>query len=60
MKPLISVIVPIYKSKIPTICVDSLPVRVMEIWKLFWQMTGPWMSVRQSVTNIRTKTIESK
>lgn len=37
MKPLISVIVPIYKvEKYLAICVIRYSVRVMEIWKLFW------------------------
>ena len=59
MKPLISVIVPIYKvEKYLTICVDSLLRQSygnLEIIPPMWLM-----SVRQSVTNIRTKTIESK
>lgn len=61
MKPLISVIVPIYKvEKYLTICVDSLLHQSYGNLEIILVDDGSRMSVRQSVTNIRTKTIESK
>lgn len=62
MKPLISVIVPIYKvEKYLAICVDSLLRQSYGNLEVILVDDGspervPW----QSVTNIRTKTIESK
>ena len=61
MKPLISVIVPIYKvEKYLTICVDSLLRQSYGNLEIILVDDESPDECRQSVTNIRTKTIESK